>query len=175
MEVRSEEDDDRAGVRELHLLAFGQADEADLVDALRDDPSFIAELSIVAVEGGRVLGHVLLTEARLDTGPAVLALAPLGVRPDRQRRGIGTALVREAIRRARETSYGLVVVVGDPGFYWPLGFLPASPRGLRALWDVPAEAWMALTLPAYVPGTTGTVGYPPPFEARTRGLGSSNA
>jgi predicted N-acetyltransferase YhbS len=149
----------------VHLAAFGQREEAALVDALRAGPSFLPELSLVAADGEDVLGHVLLSEASLDTGHAVLALAPIGVRPERQGQGVGARLMEEAVRRARETTYPLVVLVGHPRWYPRFGFESASRQGVRAPWDVPDEAWMMLPLPAHAPEVTGAVVYPPPFNA----------
>ena len=163
IEIRPERPEDRDAIRAVHVAAFGQAVEADLVDALRAGPWYMPALSIVAVEGEDVLGHVLLSEATLDTGHAVLALAPIGVRPERQGEGVGARLMEEALRQAGGTSYPLVVLLGHPEWYPRFGFEPARPRGVEAPWEVPGEAWLLVRLPAYTPGVRGTVVYPPPF------------
>lgn len=93
---------DRAAVRAVNLAAFPAAHEADLVDALRDDPAWIPGLSIVAeAPDGTVVGHALLTRCRVGEAPA-LALAPVAVAPEYQRTGAGSAAVRAALDAARE-------------------------------------------------------------------------
>ena len=93
----------------------------------------------------------------------MLALAPMAVLPEHQRSGAGSALVTESLRRARETDFPLVIVVGHPEYYPRFGFEPAEALGLEAPFELPSEAWMAYRLPAYAPAATGTVIYPPAF------------
>jgi putative acetyltransferase len=163
--VSTEEAGDAGAIRRVHEQAFGGPAEADLVDALRASESWLPELSLVAVEDGLVIGHVLFTRAALDSGFPVLALAPMGVTPDRQRAGVGTALLREGLRRAATTDFPLVVVVGHAGYYPRFGFEPARGLGLSPPFPVPDEAWMALRLPAHDPRARGRVVYPPAFDA----------
>ena len=82
-----------------HLIAdsFATAEhsdgnEADLVAALRTGPSFVPALSRVAEVQGEIVGHILLTKAHVGS-TTVLALAPLSVKPQFQRQGIGRALI----------------------------------------------------------------------------------
>jgi predicted N-acetyltransferase YhbS len=89
----------------------------------------------------------------------------MGVLPERQQRGIGSALVREALRLACGTSYPLVVVLGHPGFYPRFGFERGDEHGVECPYEVPPEAWMVLRLPAYRPDARGRVSYPAPFDA----------
>ena len=76
---------------------------------------------------GVVVGHVLLS--RLVSPPGALALAPLAVLPDRQRRGVGSALVRAALARAREGGGAAAFVLGDPAYYGRFGFSAEAARG----------------------------------------------
>jgi len=162
--VRAESEGDAPGIRRVHEAAFGRPQEADLVEALRGTAAWLGPLSLVAEEDGGVVGHVLITRAALDGGPPVLALAPVGVLPDRQRRGVGSLLLDEGLRRAAETDVGLVVVLGDPEYYGRFGFEQARELGVRCPFPAPDEAWQALRLPAWRP-VAGTVVYPPPFLA----------
>lgn len=99
-------------------------------------------------------------------GPQILALAPMAVLPERQRRGVGSALVQEALERANETTFPLVVVLGHPDYYPRFGFDPASAYGVECPYEgVPDEAWMAQPLAAYEPGLRGRVVYAEAFGA----------
>jgi putative acetyltransferase len=164
MVVRAEGPADHVAIRRVHEQAFGPGSvEAALVEALRAAGAHVPDLCLVAVEGEEVVGHIFFSRARLESGDEVLALAPMAVAPEWQRRGIGSALAQAALRRAESTALPLVVVVGHPGYYPRFGFEPAGPLGLRAPFEVPAEAWMALRLPAYTPAARGLVTYAEAF------------
>jgi putative acetyltransferase len=123
----------------------------------------VPELCLVAVAKGSIGGHIFFSRARLESGPEVLALAPMAVLPEYQRQGVGGALLAEALTRAEETEFPLVVVVGHAAYYPGFGFEPADPIGIEAPFDVPSEAWMAYRLPAYSPELRGTALYPEAF------------
>lgn len=162
--VREEQPADHAAVRALHQAAFEGPDEAALVDALRALPAHRPEWSLVAVDDVRVVGHVMYSRVGLGDGPrGALALAPMAVVPDRQRQGIGGALVREGLRRADAAGEPLVIVVGYPEYYPRFGFVPARPLGLLPPEEWPDEAWMAIPLGAHRPEDRGAVQYAPPF------------
>ncbi|MFJ4477220.1 GNAT family N-acetyltransferase [Streptomyces xanthochromogenes] len=162
--TRPEAPADIAAVRAVNLAAFPTASEADLVDALRADEAWIPGLSIVTVApDGSVAGHALLTRCRVEGAPA-LALAPVAVTPEHQRTGAGSAAVRAALRAARELGEDLVLVLGHPDYYPRFGFARASELGIRAPFEVPDEALMALRLrPEGAPAPTGVIQYAAPF------------
>ncbi|MGW8330223.1 GNAT family N-acetyltransferase [Streptomyces sp. NPDC055897] len=162
--TRPETPVDIEAVRAVNLTAFPTELEADLVDALRADEAWIPGLSIVAeAPDGSVAGHALLTRCRVDGAPA-LALAPVAVAPGHQRTGAGSAVVRAALAAARERGEDLVLVLGHPDYYPRFGFTPASALGIRAPFEVPDEAMMALRLrPGGAPAPTGVIQYPAPF------------
>ncbi|WP_433800616.1 GNAT family N-acetyltransferase [Actinomycetospora sp. CA-084318] len=160
--TRRERSKDRAAVHAVNLAAFPTPDEAELVDALRADGGAWVDLSFVVTHDDEVVGHALLTRCHVDGAPA-LALAPCAVLPSHQGRGAGAAAIRAALGAAREAGENLVVVLGHAGYYPRFGFAPASTRGVRAPFDVPDEAFMALALDASRPVPTGTVAYPSAF------------
>lgn len=164
-----ETDEDIAVIREVVTTAFGRTSEAELIEAIRNSPNFIPELSIVAKENGKVLGHILFSpiviEAQAKIFPA-LALAPLTVTPIRQRQGIGSQLLQTGLSKCRELNHEIVVVLGHPQYYQRLGFQVASKFGIQAPFPVPDEAFMVLELkPSVLRDVRGIVRYPAYFDA----------
>ncbi len=167
--VRRERLDDVAAIRAVNELAFGSAVEAGLVDALRARGQ--ATLSLVAVEADRVVGHILFSPVTIDPAGesggrkvAALGLGPMAVLPTRQRRGIGSLLVRTGLEACRAGGHGCVVVLGHPEYYPRFGFAPASRQGVRWEHPAPDEAFMLLELRAgALGGRGGIVRYQPEF------------
>ena len=170
MQLRPETPADQPGVRAVHLAAFEGPDEADLVDRLRGHT--FPYVSLVAVDKGRIVGHILLTPVLLPGHPRarLMGLAPMAVLPDYQRSGVGTALIAEGLRQSREAGAGAVVVLGHPDYYPRFGFVPASRHGIGcdyvAAGDAPDDAFMILELqPGHLDGLGGTVEYHAAFAA----------
>jgi putative acetyltransferase len=163
MIIRPETPADCDAVFSVQEAAFGKAAEARLVDAIRASDRYVPELSLVAEEDGEVVGHVMLSYVDLDD-TRVLTLSPIGVRPDRQGRGIGGALVREALRRADERGEPLVVLEGNPAYYGRFGFRPAGELGIELATPAPEGAFQAIPLRAYDPELSGRLVYPPAFD-----------
>jgi putative acetyltransferase len=172
--IRPELPIDLDQIHELHRMAFAGATEAELVDAIRSGPDFIPELSLVAVTtDDSVLGHILVsriglqpddeTEPRID----VLAIAPIAVLPAHQGRGIGAALMEEALATADEREEPMAIVLGSPAFYERFGFEPARGLDIHGPYDDAGDAFQVRPrrgqdlehLPA------GTAVYPAMFSA----------
>jgi len=145
--IRPETVDDASRVRRVNELAFGQPAEADLIEKLRR--ACTDSLSLVA-EQDEVVGHILFTPVTVEgAGQPILGmgLAPVAVLPDRQRRGIGSQLVRRGLDILRERGCPFIVVLGHPDYYPRFGFERASVRGLACQWEgVPDAAFMVLVL-----------------------------
>jgi putative acetyltransferase len=126
IEIRPERLSDFSRVRRVVEDAFGRAAEADLIDRLRDDAVSIS--SIVAVENDQLVGHALFSRVWIDSDGASIAvasLAPVSVRSDRQRRGIGSALIVRGIEECRAAGWPAIIVVGHTGYYPRFGFSAA--------------------------------------------------
>ncbi len=165
--VRDEKEADFAAIREINLRAFGQGDEAALVEALRESSSFVPGLSLVAIVDDETVGHIMFTCSHIQTAhekvPA-LTLAPMAVLPEYQNQGIGSNLVKEGLNESRHLGYGIMTVLGHPEYYPRFGFIPASAVGLQCPYPVPDEAFMVLELVAgALNGISGLVVYPPEF------------
>jgi putative acetyltransferase len=162
--VREEVPADIEAIRNVNRLAFGGAEEADLVDALR--ASALVVVSLVATEADEVIGHALFSRLPIETRTTdtfqAAALAPVAVLPQYQRRGAGSALIRQGLEICRERGWVAVIVVGHPDYYPRFGFSAELARGLRAPFSGPA--FMALELlPGALRNIPGTVRYPPAF------------
>ena len=169
-ETRPETPEDVAAIRRINLVAFPAPDEADLVDTLREDEeAWIPELSWVAVDAeGAPVAYALLTRCHVESeaGAAqpALALAPCAVLRPYQKQGAGTAVIHAALEAARAAGENLVIVLGHADYYPRFGFRPASRFGVRAAFEVPDEALMALTLQDDGESVTpGVVRYPDAF------------
>ena len=111
--IRNETPDDRAAIRDVNERAFGRHDEATLVDMLRSANK--AVVSLVALDQGRVVGHILFSAVTVAVAPENfrgLGLGPMSVLPEFQNRGIGSRLVREGLEACKRDGYDAVVVLG---------------------------------------------------------------
>jgi putative acetyltransferase len=160
MRIRAEEPADRDVIQSVHRRAFGEHGSvvAPLVDALRDaDP---AALSLVAVDGDGVVGHVMFTRGLLDAPQRlvdVAVLSPVGVLPERRRQGVGGALIRRGLELVDAP---FVFLEGDPAYYRRFGFVPGGPRGFRKpSLRIPDEAFQVLERPGSEPWMSGTLVY----------------
>lgn len=167
MHIREELSTDREVIYSLIKNAFAHAEHSDgneqeLVNALRQGEAFIPELSLVCEVDGVIVGHILFTKARIENN-TVLALAPLSVLPEYQGRGIGTLLMQEGHRIARELGYSYSVVLGDPQYYSRIGYVPADDYGIYAPFDVPRELFRAFRLDDQAPSLNGKLVYAAEF------------
>jgi putative acetyltransferase len=163
MEIRDACATDAAAIRRVHREAFGGDLEVRLVDLLRERGKAI--VSLVAVEVGEVVGHVLFSPVTIDGAERVraLGLAPVGVLPANQRAGIGSALIREGIRRAAAGGYELIVLVGAPAYYAKFGFHAAKAYGLDNEYGADDEFMVVGLRERSLEGVRGLVRYAPEF------------
>lgn len=155
--VRPENPADRPAIDALLQQVFPTGYEAQLVADLRSNPAaWEPGISLVAhsatKDGPELAGHVLISRCWVGSWPA-LALAPLAVHPHHRNRGVGTALLRQALEQAsklaQETNAPTsVIVLGDPGYYCRFGFTPAAHSGVRAYIDGMAPGELAQNLQA---------------------------
>ena len=185
MFIRQELPGDEGTIHDLHLRAFARPAcdgvpatdgslEANLVDELRADGDRLAPLCLVAERDGRLVGHVAMSRASLDNRPAPLAaLGPIGVLPELQGQGIGSALVHATLAAADAVGLRGVVLLGHATYYPRFGFGPAVDHGITPPQDWAPENFLLRPLGAWGDGLTGRFRYAPAFE-RLEGQLSGN-
>lgn len=170
--IRQEENKDFDIVESIVEEAFKEAEHSDhlehkLVKRLRDSVAFIPELSLVAIDNDNIVGHILLTKIDIVDGDKItksLALAPLAVVPSHQKKGIGGMLIEKALEVAKVIGYTSVIVLGHEDYYPRFGFQKASKWSIKAPFEVPDEAFMAIELvPGSLQGANGVVSYAKEF------------
>jgi putative acetyltransferase len=155
--IRDEAARDRDAIRALHRAAF--ADEPAVVRIVDDlNRSVDAVISLVAEHEADIVGHVLFSW--LVAPMRALTLSPLAVHPDFQRAGIGSALVRNGLERARQDGWQAVFVLGSPAYYGRFGFDASAAGGYTS----PYYGWpfMALIFDDKVP-RAGQITFPAAF------------
>lgn len=167
MIIRQEDRTDFENVYSVVKTAFETAEhrdgnEQDIVSALRESNAFIPELSLVAEVNGKISGHIMFTRANVGE-VTVLVLAPLSVLPECQRRGIGSALVMEGHRIAKEMGYEYSFVIGSEKYYPRFGYIPAKRFGVDIPNGIPSENFMAVKLRQNARSLSGSVIYPKEF------------
>ena len=171
--IRPERAEDFPAIRNVLVAAFGDDEVADGVDRIRESWIYRPATSLVAVSDGEVVGHVMITGCTItsDAGERTVAmLTPLAVSPERQRLGIGAALVRSSLAGAEEAGEPFVMLEGSPKYYGALGFVPAREHGIEPDYPMPdwapPDAFQVYLLPAYDPADQtlrGAISYPPVY------------
>lgn len=169
--IRQESQEDYQKTEELVKQAFSNAEfsdqkEHELVHWMRASDAFIPELSLVAVDN-EIVGHIMLSKIKIvndDRAVDSLALAPVSVSPNHQKKGIGSSLITHTLRKAKELGYHSVIVLGHQDYYPKFGFKPASLWNIKSPFNVPAEVFMAMELTKdALKNTQGVVQYSQAF------------
>lgn len=163
--IRREEPGDHRVVEEITRDAFWNlyvpgANEHYLVHTLRQAAGFVPELDFVAEVDGEVVGNIVYCRARIvdDAGVEheVVTFGPVSVAPERQREGIGSALIRHSLDAARAMGFRAVLIFGDPAYYRRFGFVNAKDFGVANPEGTFMRAHMALPLfPGALDGVRG--------------------
>ena len=150
LKIRQENKADFIEVYEINTLAFGQENEAKLVNNLRESEAFVPELSLVATIDNKIVGHTLFSRiVIIDNNQnefESLALAPIAVRPEFQQKGIGGQLIRAGLDKARELNFKSVIVLGHEYYYPKFGFVPTDKWKIKAPFNVPTNRLWGLNL-----------------------------
>jgi putative acetyltransferase len=165
MLIRRETPEEFSQIYDLVKVAFQTAKvtdgkEQDFVNQLRSNGNYIPELALVAEENGKLIGHIMLTKTYIVNGGnkfETLLLAPISVALEYRKRGVGTSLIKESFKLAKEMGYTSVLLVGDPAYYHRFGFKAAVSFGIKHIYNIPDEYVMACELvPDALYGISGT-------------------
>ncbi len=166
--IRKEIESDYGATYELVRSAFigvehSDNDEHNLVERLRKSDAFIPELSLVAQIDEILVGHIMFTKVTVGDDVA-LALAPVSVLPEFQKNGIGSALIKEGHKIAKDMGYEYIIVLGSDKYYPKFGYTPAIEFDITAPFEVPSEYFMAIKLQENTKSIKGTVQYAKEFN-----------
>jgi putative acetyltransferase len=166
MNIRRETAADFAAIRDVNEQAFGQREEADLIDNLRSNCSEL--VSLVAESDGLIVGHLLFSPALLELADGGrlegTALGPMAVMPECQKQGVGSQLVRAGLAHPDIAAAPFTVVLGHPEYYPRFGFVPASTYRVRSTWEVPDAVFMILVRDTASLSGPGVARYRPEFD-----------
>jgi putative acetyltransferase len=174
--VRGQQVDDYEAIRHVYAEAFRRPGfrqpqdpgsvppEVDLFEALWEAGDAIPELSFTALSDGAVVGHVTASRAAVDADP-VVAVGPIGVLPDHQGAGIGSALMDALLAAADAAHVPLIVLLGAPRYYSRFGFRPAKELGVIAPQPEWGDAFQARPLTEYTESVAGRFRYAPAFSS----------
>ncbi|MCD4704437.1 MAG: N-acetyltransferase [Methanosarcinaceae archaeon] len=153
IQIREANRSDFDDVMKIEKEAFGQDEEAEIVSQLLKDKSAEPVMSLLAFKDTEAVGHILFTKAKIEANepsPSIYILAPLAVKPEYQRQGIGGMLINEGFKKLKEIGAEMVFVLGHESYYPRYGFKPnAGSFGFAATYpilDKNADAWMVYPL-----------------------------
>ena len=169
--IRSEIPSDYKAITLVNNLAFGRTNEGELVSALRYLTDFNPKLSLVAVKGKDIIGHLLFFPIAILAEQETflsLSLGPIAVHPDHQNRGVGGQLITQGHQNAMELGYSSVILLGHPSYYTRFGYRMATIWGLTNPWGIHNEAFMAVELvEGSLDGKSGMAKYPEAYNQAT--------
>ncbi len=174
MDIIEQQPRHSAAIERLLDLTFGRDRHGKTVYRLREPAAAVPDLNFVMEEEGELVATLRFWPVTLPGGALALLLGPLAVRPELAGRGIGRAMVRHGIARARLRGWRVILVVGDPKYYAPFGFTREAASPLRLPGPVEVERFQALALVhGALDGVRGPVGPAP--AAGTAGLRKAGA
>jgi putative acetyltransferase len=169
VDVRNERPEDAVPVARLVTEAFGEQGPqvGRLVELLRTSVPEAARLSLVASDGGQIVGHVMFTRGFLDAPRRLVdvqVLSPLSVAAGHRRRGIGAGLVKRGVELVAERGVPAIFLEGDPRYYGRFGFTAAGPLGFgKPSPRIPDPAFQVLRTPAHEAWMAGALVYAEAF------------
>lgn len=172
IEIRKETKKDIPAVHQVIAEAFQNEPYSDqsehlLVKRLRNSDAFVPELSLVAISNNTIVGHIILTKIKIIGDDKIhdsLALAPVSVHPDWQKKGIRSQLIIDAHNKAKALGFQSIILIGHADYYPRFGYRQAHTFGIKLPFEAPKENCMACELQNNsLNGVSGLVEYPKEF------------
>ena len=170
MTVRLQQADDYEAIRHIYAAAFMRPEDPESIplevgvfEALWEAGDAIPELSFTALNELEAVGHVTASRATVAAAP-VVAVGPIGVLPEHQGIGIGSALMDAFLTAADAADVPLIVLLGAPQYYRRFGFRPAQDIGVIPPEPRWGDAFQARALTAYTPSVAGQFQYAAAFS-----------
>jgi putative acetyltransferase len=161
MNIRQENKNDYEAIYNFVKTAFETAKvkdghEQDFVNTIRNSGNYIPELALVAEDENEIIGHIMLSRTYVENKDKdkkfeVLYLAPVSVLLKRRNQGIGSKLIYESFKRAREMRYKAVFLAGDPAYYNRFGFVPTIKHNIKCSLEIPEELYENIMVCELVP------------------------
>jgi putative acetyltransferase len=168
--VRRQRADDYEAIRGIYAAAFARPESPDsvppevgLFEALWEAGDVVPDLSFTALNDAGAIGHVTASRATVAADP-VVAVGPIGVLPEHQGLGSGSALMDAVITAADAGDVPMIVLLGSPQYYGRFGFRPARELGVIPPEPSWGDAFQARALTAYSPAVAGRFEYAPAFS-----------
>jgi putative acetyltransferase len=172
--VREQTAEDYEAIRHVYAEAFRRPrfrppqnpgsvpPEVGLFEALWEAGDAIPAFSFTALADNGVVGHVTASRATVATDP-VVAVGPIGVLPDHQGTGIGSALMEALLAAADAAEVPLVALLGAPEYYRRFGFRPARELGVTPPEPEWGDGFQVRPLKAYAESVAGRFQYASAF------------
>ena len=176
--IRTEQPDDFKKVEKLTREAFWNVyrpgcTEHYVLHCYRKDSGFVPELSLVMEIQGEIIGHVMYAWWHIDADDGrkirMMTFGPISIRPDYQRKGFGTKLLKYSMEIAKKMGAGCLLICGNIEFYGKCGFVPAVEKGIRYDKDPEATYLLCKELQeGFLDGITGSYRDPEPYFVAMR-------
>jgi len=163
--IRDETDQCLKEIRKINEAAFGDSMAANLIDALRANKK--VHLSLVGELEGKVVGHILFSSVFFEGSPCLAkgsALAPVAVLPEYQRKGVGTALINEGLKKCRDLGIDYVILLGHTTYYPRFRFERLSNHGLTSSYGDGEHVMIQELTAGSLKSLSGKICYQPEFR-----------
>ncbi len=150
--IRKASNLDREGIREVHLSAFPEGEKqivATLAVDLLSETTRPETITLVAENDGAIIGHIAFSPVTLQSKEKWQGyiLAPLGVKPEFQKSGIGSELINSGKKCLSKNGVNALFVYGDPDYYGKFGFRADTASGYSPPYQIAYPfGWQAIDL-----------------------------